>query len=1159
MKIAVADYREMPLAEKINDKDLSLAVTFDKLGCNADFAKGNPNSTTLSNLNLGLRGIIGFDTKQGFCPQGSEELKFAVNGNIRPDCGTISLWLSALDYAPEDELTEGNKRGNIALLNLVFKQQNRFVEYQLYEYADTVYFDWISSEPPHGWGQIGRVQVSRKGIKKKQWHQLVVTYDTQKIAIYLNGVLGAEATLPAKVSKTLDIKPDGNMSFLGIRSRFLGDNGKWQVAVDDVKVYSRVLSPLEIRNQYQKLLLGQEAANLQAFEVKLNGVDEGSGHALDQIEAAFDLGGLPEKARKELNAGSLNVAYELTGPRDFIRTGNWELRKSHESHRISGITVPGHYQLKTVLQYDGEKSENITGIEVPDLSFANNGIGDEDTVPKIWPPLTIEPDRTIKLWNRVYSFGTGPLPKAITVYGRPLFDKAPELIITTAAGKANIQYTAGETTRNNRSITLTGQGTAPGFTIDYATTVEFDGMIKFDFVINGQPGIKSMHLVWKLKPEYCQYLMTPLLESKPGPQFSFKYPTCESEAGTQLWLVSEGKGGFAYSMANDANWIYNPNEPVFRVNKATGFCSVTMISRFVKLPQATPYQALFITTPTRPLPSRLRVIRLNDIMRPDCPRLVMNDGKGLTGVATFQPHEKFGEVVKNTGKDTLGVYGMADSLTTGTPTANYFKEYWDIPGYYIYKMSFQKPLPDGGFQHETYLSLPACNATHINDYLLENIKELLTHPYGDRVWMIYYDLCGNTLCSNPLHGCGFKDKFGRKIKTFAILNKRKLVERTVRFCHKNNRVVMLHAQRYFYPFFHGLADYWFPGEQHSTLLRRNPYGYTDELPDELYRSEYNRDVLGVDVIFLTALAQANPDYLKNHSLTEAMLTMLLAHDIETDSSWSSPLPHMKVWDIMEKYQVQSPKTKAHLYYQQKTVSSSNPDVRVTYYECPDDRYLVVLANKDFRKKKTEIDLSKLKAGNYPVCDEYHNANFPVNNGKLEISVPPRSFRLIAFPIKPTFPINDNCSILWGSWNSDNAKGDFVLDTAAGHESPGSLLIRVADNNPDDGSFCFMKKIVVTPGKTYEVEVFAKIQNPAPGVKIGIGVQALDLNGAFLGLPPKNVTIPGDQEGWRKLQLRFKISLDDKWAETRILLVTLGVSNLKGGNVWFDDFKFSEVE
>ncbi|NCB08885.1 MAG: hypothetical protein EOM73_12050 [Bacteroidia bacterium] len=134
MKIAVADYREMPLAEKINDKDLSLAVTFDKLGCNADFARGNPNSTTLSNLNLGLRGIIGFDTKQGFSPQGSEELKFAVNGNIRPDCGTISLWLSALDYAPEDELTEGNKRGNIALLNLVFKQQNRFVEYQLYEY-----------------------------------------------------------------------------------------------------------------------------------------------------------------------------------------------------------------------------------------------------------------------------------------------------------------------------------------------------------------------------------------------------------------------------------------------------------------------------------------------------------------------------------------------------------------------------------------------------------------------------------------------------------------------------------------------------------------------------------------------------------------------------------------------------------------------------------------------------------------------------------------------------------------------------------------------------------------------------------------------------------------------------------------------------------------
>lgn len=1159
MNIAAADYRELPLKEKIKDKDLTFAVTFDKLGCNADFAKGNPNSTTLSNLNLGLRGLIGFDTQQGFCSQGNEELKFSVSNNIEPSCGTVSLWLSALDYAPGEELTEGKKRGNITLLNLVFKQKNRFVEYQLYEYGDTVYFDWLSSEPPHGWGQIGRVQVVRKGIKQKQWHQLVITYDAQKIAIYLNGVLGGEATLPVKASKTLDIKPDGNMSFLGIRSRFFDDKGKWNVAVDDIKVYSRVMSPLEIRNQYQKLLLGQNTANLQAFEVKLNGVDEGDSHALDQIEAEFDLGALPDEAQKELNAGTLNIAYELTGPENFISTGNWKMRKTNECRRISGITVPGQYQLKTILQYAGGKKENITSIEVPDLSFANNGIGDEDTVPKIWSPITVASDRTIKLWNRLYSFGTGPLPTAITVYGRPLFDKAPELIITTAAGRADIQYCAGKTTSTNRSVTLTGKGTASGFTIDYTTTVEFDGMIKFDFVINGQPKIKSMRLVWKVKPAYCQYLMTPLLESKPGPQFFFKYPTCESEEGTQLWLVSEGKGGFAYSMDNDANWVYDQSKPVFYVNKATGLCSVTMISKTVKLPQATPYQALFIATPTRPLPSRLREIRLNDIMRPDCPRLVMNDGKGLTGVATFQPHNKFGEVVKNAGRDTLGIYGMADSLTTGTPTANYFKKYWDIPGYYIYKMSYQKPLANGGFQHKIYLSLPACNATHIKDYLLGNIKELLEHPYGDRVWMIYYDLCGDTLCSNPLHGCGFKDKFGRKIKTFAILNKRKLVERTVRLCHKHDRVVMLHAQRYFYPFIHGLADYWFPGEQHSTLLRRNPYGYTDELSDDLYRSEYNRDVLGVGVIFLTALAQANPDYLKNHSLTEAMLTMLLAHDIETDSSWSSPLPHMKVWDIMEKYQVQSPETKAHLYYRQNIITSSNPDVLVTYYECPDNRYIVVLANKDFRSKKTEINLSKLKAGNYLVCDEYNNANFHVNNGKLKISVPPRSFRLIAFPPKPSFPINDNCSIMWGNWNSNNAKGDFVLDTTTGHKEPGSLLIRVADDNPNDDSFCFMKKIVVTPGKMYEAEVFAKVQNPAPGVKIGIGFQALDLNGIFLGLPPESTTIPGDKKEWQKLQLRFKIPLDGKWAETRILLVTLGVSNIKGGKVWFDDFKFSELE
>ncbi len=1153
-------YREIPLKEKIQDKDLTFCVTFDKFSSSADFAKGNPNSTSLPNLALGLRGILGFDNKQAFRPEGEEDLKYSVEGNILHNRGTITMWVCGLDYAPEDELTDGKKRGNVCLLHMVFSQGNRNVNYELYEYGNSVYFDWQSSEEPLGWGTIGRVQVTRTGIKQKQWHQLTVTYDDRKLAIYLNGELGAEGFLPEKVSKTLDLKPDSN-SFLGIKSRFYEDKHTWGVSVDDVKVYSRVLSPLEIYNQYQKLLVGQNAGKAKAYDLQLNGVDEGNGHKLDQLEAGFDFSALPGLDTKQLSSAKLKVKYVLTGPKGYKSAGAWAMYKPTEYRRISGIKEPGNYRLSTSLKYlNNRVAKTTTSIDVPDLSFAGNGIGDEDIVPKLWSAFTVK-DRNISLWNRKYVFGDGPLPKSITVYGKPLLIKAPELLIETAAGKSSIKYQKGKTIGTNRAVIFTGTGKSAGFNLYYATTVEFDGFIKFDFVIKGKPVIKSMGLQWQVNPENCQFLMTPLLQEEKQTEFAFKYPVGDLNTTTQLWLVSEGKGGFAYSMANDANWVYDPAEPVFRVNKATGACSVDMITKRVNLPESTPFQALFISTPTRPLPERNRVLRFNDTTSSPVKFLSMNDGAGLVGTGTFKPHPTaYIEAVKNASPRTMGVYGMADSLTTGVPTANYFKKYWDIPGYFVYPMPYISLLGDGQTKKISYFTVPACNATHIKDYLLANIKELLHNPYSDPIWMIYYDLCGDVQCGNTLHGCGFKDKFGRNIKTFAILNKRKLVERTVRLCHEQNRVVMLHNQRYFYPFFHGFADYFFPGEQHNTLLIRNPYGYTDELSDDLYRSEYNRNTLGVGVIFLTALGQANVAYLSNDSYTEAMWAMLLMHDVEPDAAYSSVAPNQKVWDVLEKYNVQSPSTKCHLYYNQSTVTSSNPDVRITYYECPDNKYVIVLANKGTQSTETTINLSGIKSGDYAVREEYTGTDLLVKNGSLPVTVPSRSFRLVAFPPKPYYPVVDDCSRQWNSWNSDGAKVDFKLDTKTGRKNKGSLMMRLHPETPDKSAFCFLKRFAVKPGKTYVVRVFVKTKDMPDNIKVSISFQGLSSTGAFLGLPVQtsSLTTPLTIE-WQELKLNFTIPATGDWAQTSNLLLTMGPENTKIGTIWFDDFELSEQE
>ena len=150
-------YKSVDTKDKLKDKDLLFAATFDRGTVNADFAKGDAFSTNMKNVGLLLRGMIGFDGKPAFRPEPGEDLMFDAVKNIDPHQGTVTMWLCCRDYNP----SQPGKRGNIALLQLMFKQGQRHILMQFYE-CDELYFDWWSSEPPSG---SGRVRAPRKGIK----------------------------------------------------------------------------------------------------------------------------------------------------------------------------------------------------------------------------------------------------------------------------------------------------------------------------------------------------------------------------------------------------------------------------------------------------------------------------------------------------------------------------------------------------------------------------------------------------------------------------------------------------------------------------------------------------------------------------------------------------------------------------------------------------------------------------------------------------------------------------------------------------------------------------------------------------------------------------------------------------------------------------------
>ena len=523
---------------------------------------------------------------------------------------------------------------------------------------------------------------------------------------------------------------------------------------------------------------------------------------------------------------------------------------------------------------------------------------------------------------------------------------------------------------------------------------------------------------------------------------------------------------------------------------------------------------------------------------------------GFAGIFHHAPHPTAFTAKHQDGiPNRTSVYGGI-ALTTLEPEARYLRKYWEVPGAYSYNMPWHKPLGNGKYKKDYYPSLSTCTSSVITDFFLNAQHKLYNHKFSDRIWQVYYDLCGNSICRSTLHGCRYTDKFGREVNSYEILGERDLIRRTVAYAHKHGKTVMLHGQRSYFPMIHGLADYWFPGEQYNVLLRRNPFGYADEVSDDIYRSEFNKHVLGVGVVHLPALGQADSSFHGIPEYTETMMAMLQSHDIETTESYTCVRVVQSVWDILSKYNIGSPETVCRLYHEQKEVTSSRPEIRITYYKTPGDHYILFIVNKTYRGRRSTIDLNGLVPnGNFKAIEEYKKKDIEVQNGKFSIFVPARSFRIVCFPPKSFYPITDSMNTKWGSWRS-SIKCDtvFELDPDGGIDN--TPAIKIISKNTGGG--CFIRYFPIVPGKTYTISMMMK--NSVKNRSMGFSIQGR-INNYFAGAPlaSKKVVSNG---GWQKVELVFKVPTTGKWGKCNNVLLTTS-STGKNSVTLFDDFKVEE--
>ena len=971
-----------PLADKKADPSLMFLATFDTRSVTADVARGDPASFTLPNLDMSLRGCVGFDGEQAFAPETGETLKYAGKGNFNPHRGTLVFWGRGDVYDPKDEMTDGKPRGNVVLAQLMAKDGNRWVGYTFYTYGNIFFGVW--SNHVKAWvGSQGLVQGRLVGIKKGDWYQIAVTWDDERMTYFLNGNRVGSSPLPEKKEATVDVMPgDGQDSFIAVKPVLYEDDNSLTTSIDDFAIYDRPLSPIEINNAYVAVAKDRRGRERKVLSVAVRGAAALPKGPADRLVAEIDGAGI------DFSKGAVDATWSLVGPGGMSRTGVWSLDRPSCECFIDGVTSVGDM---TVTVKVG-KATATARFTRPDLSWVGNDIANEDEVPSLWKDFAVN-GRDVTLWNKSYRFAAGPLPVSVLAFGRELFVQPPRLLID---GREP-EWTVGPTERKNRLVVYTGSGKFGKATIDYRTTVEFDGLVKFDWTVRGRPAISSMRLLWQVDPSVAEFLLTPRVWEG-DPEMSFPFPRSTSHP-KMLWFASEARGGFAWTAVTDANWVSEKGTDVVFADRTTGTCRVEMVTLPTQMPDDVPYEALFIATPTRPLPVRKRLIRHAAPVKGGVRFMNASPEPAIESCFTHAPRGEFdifNKTVSNRPPASITLYGAAQSFSEDVPMALFLEKYLTTPGMPRYSnMPTSRIGPDGVRKDGRVKSIPVCSNTFANDYSFWCDAKLWKHACSDRIAYTYFDLCSCLPCRNREHGCCYLDRFGREVVTFTTLGMREFVRRITTLAHRNGHEVILHAQRDFLPFADGFTDYWYPGEQHNGDIIANRWAYTDTISDVIWRSEFNRDVLGVGIIQAPVFGQ-NPktkDIRYKPEYTESMLAAVMPYDIESCWAYTHPNVMDKVCKILERLGLGSAETVCHKFYMQTEVKPSDPDVRVTWYDLPNDVKLLVVANKTPQMKSVTLDFTAL-GRDFVAHEEYRGAPVSCADGIVKLDVPSRNFQLV---------------------------------------------------------------------------------------------------------------------------------------------------------------------
>lgn len=235
-------------------------------------------------------------------------------------------------------------------------------------------------------------------------------------------------------------------------------------------------------------------------------------------------------------------------------------------------------------------------------------------------------------------------------------------------------------------------------------------------------------------------------------------------------------------------------------------------------------------------------------------------------------------------------FGTTGATPDIDPTFRLFERFWRSAWSVSYPMKAEPDSTARDALPEHRLAAVCPGDSSFQDRMLYDAEDLLRsiHAIG-----LYTDTDEIFSDDNELHGCGFEDAFGKRGVTWTILKKRRFAKQLAALLRNvggERRYWMSHAHARLVPPVHGFADFFYPGEELTSALARDPWFYVTGLDEVAWRVEYRGESTGIVHVFLPEFLRGSGkrEHIEQAQPTESMLSMAAVNDVNVSSAWTNP-------------------------------------------------------------------------------------------------------------------------------------------------------------------------------------------------------------------------------------------------------------------------------